>query len=333
MKYFKNYKNIIIICILVFFILFPLYNYDSYENYSNIQESQSFGKNIIKNVEKKKKSIYESRNQKYLIYSDKSDLQTIKLYKKGPDYWLTLNDQIQFHNKEYRISHSMQCDVAMNKYKPQNILILGGGDGLLASCVLKYPFVKSVTMVEIDKNMIKMLEKSPLMNSITNNVVNNPKLKIVVEDANKFVFEYQNSSKYDFDLILEDIEWDFTKQSVENIDVDVDVDNYEYFKKLTTMGKVISLTFSDEEDEDSEFYEDFPIFTKYYYDAIKKYDKPTFIEYKENMNELMNELKNDYVNFMDKFKINNFLKYSKIFISSQFYEQEFGFEMYMIIEN
>lgn len=336
MNYFRKYKNIIVILLLISLLLLVFYNnYNIYENYEKLSdefaESQEYAKTLVKNHQKKK-SIFESRNDKYVIYSDKSDIQSIKLFKKGPDFWLTLNDQIQFHNREYKISHSMQCDVPMKKYKPKNILILGGGDGLLASCVLKYPFVKKVTMVEIDKNMIKMLHKSPLMNNITNNVVNNPKLEIITMDAKKFVFDYHNTNEYDFDLILEDIEWDFTRQNKE-FDFDQTKDDYEYMKKLTKIGKVISLTYSDEEDEDSEFYQDFPMFTKYYYDAIQIYKKPTFLEYKNDINKLMKELKDDQGYFMYKINSNNFLENSKLFISSQFYEEEFGYEMYLIIEN
>lgn len=334
MKYFRKYKNTIVILLLVFLLLLFIYNnYSVYENYEKLPDefakSQEYAKTLVKNYQKKK-SIFESRNDKYVIYTDKSDIQSIKIYKNGPDYWLTLNDQIQFHNREYKLSHSMQCDVPMKKYKPKNILILGGGDGLLASCVLKYPFVKKVTMVEIDKNMIKMLHKSPLMNNITNNVVNNPKLEIITMDAKEFIFNYENTSKHDFDLILEDIEWDFTKQ---NENFDENKDDYEYLKKLTEMGKVVSLTFSDEEDEDTEFYMDFPIFTKYFYDAIQIYKKPTFLEYKNDVYELMKELKEDQGYFMYKFNFDNFLENSKLFISSQFYEEEFGYEMYLIIEN
>ena len=43
----------------------------------------------------------------------------------------------------------------------ERVLILGGGDGLAAREVLKYPQVKNVTLVDLDPNMTATLEPPP----------------------------------------------------------------------------------------------------------------------------------------------------------------------------
>ena len=59
------------------------------------------------------KNIYDDKN---LIYNDKSEYQTIKLYKRKAEYWLELNGQIQFHSSEHEKSHFIQCDIPVRKY-------------------------------------------------------------------------------------------------------------------------------------------------------------------------------------------------------------------------
>ena len=69
-----------------------------------------------------------------------------------------MNDEIQVHSEEYALSHYLQCSLVIEKYKPKNILILGGGDLIAASYCLNYDFVDNVTLVEIDSQVVKLKE-------------------------------------------------------------------------------------------------------------------------------------------------------------------------------
>ena len=76
-------------------------------------------------------------------------------------------------------------------------------------------------MVEIDSEMIRMVRETPLMKKITNNVIENPKLKVNIDDAEQFLIKNDNQ----YDLIIEDVE-PISERS-----------NYEYFKKCSQRGR------------------------------------------------------------------------------------------------
>ena len=99
-----------------------------------------------------------------IVYEKKSPLQKIEFLKRDEDntFVLLLNDEIQVHSNEYKISHNLQCSVPIERYKPKKILILGGGDLIAASFCLKYDFVESVTLVEIDSEVYWLLNTEVL---------------------------------------------------------------------------------------------------------------------------------------------------------------------------
>lgn len=144
-------------------------------------------------------------------YKDKSQWQTIELYEKDKEFLFMLNDQIQVYSGEYEKSHNIQCSLPVEKFQPKNILILGGGDLIAASCCLKFDFVESVTVVEIDGKVIDMVKKHKLMRKITKNAHKDKRLQVIVGDA----LSYIDSCKNHFDMIIEDIEIDFTNQESE----------------------------------------------------------------------------------------------------------------------
>ena len=145
-----------------------------------------------------------------LVYEHQSPWQKIEFLKRDEDntFALVLNNDIQVHSNEYQLSHYLQCSIPIEKYKPKNILILGGGDLIAASVCLKYNFVESVTLVEIDSEVVKFAKENETFQKITNNVSQNKKLKIHIGDAIEFI---QNTPDK-FDFIIEDVEIDFTKQ-------------------------------------------------------------------------------------------------------------------------
>jgi hypothetical protein len=283
------------------------------------------------------KSLYRKYKKKYLIakhnnllggakllYQDESDFQKIHLYQENNNIWLTLNDQIQFHSKEYKISHYLQCNVPLKKFKPKKILILGGGDGIAASFVLKHPFVESVTLVEIDKNMIKMIKTSEQMRKITNNVAYNEKLNIIIGDGIQFVFNCEEK----YDLIIDDIEYDFTNQPKE-------FSEFQYMKKLLRLTNILS--FSEPESdilgEKVDYRKEFPTFYNIYMDIIKSKELK-FEPYIGNKYNIFKEM--DYSeSFLKELENDDFLEKFNMDISGYNYGYDgntnFGFEMYVIL--
>jgi spermidine synthase len=82
---------------------------------------------------------------------------------------------------------------------PKKVLIIGGGDGGSSEEALKHPSVDSVTMVEIDADVIEVAKDH--FRAVHNGVFNNPKLRVLIEDGMKFVRDTHER----FDLIALDL--------------------------------------------------------------------------------------------------------------------------------
>jgi spermidine synthase len=82
---------------------------------------------------------------------------------------------------------------------PERALIVGGGDGGSAEELLKYPTMKSVTLVEIDLAVIDIARK--YFASIHRGALSDPRLTIKVEDG----LAYVRSASDSFDLIVLDL--------------------------------------------------------------------------------------------------------------------------------
>jgi spermidine synthase len=80
------------------------------------------------------------------------------------------------------------------------VAILGGGDGMAAREMLKYPSVESITLVELDPNMTQLFSTNDTLKRLNGNALNNPKLKVVNTDA----FHWLQESTESFDVIVVD---------------------------------------------------------------------------------------------------------------------------------
>ena len=262
---------------------------------------------------------FDNNNQK-LIYHVKSKYQTIDLYNDNKNnFSLYLNNEIQAKKNEYYISHYFQCYLTLLKYKPSNILVLGGGDLFCASFILRFPFVKNVTLVEIDKEMINMIKNNKIMMKLTNNVVKNPKLKIIYKDA----FKYMLNNNYKYDMIIEDIEYNFTKQNF-----NFDTNYYKYIINCLKFSDIFISSYHKEKDESDEF------------PSIKKLMKPfknknykhyKYRLYKGDKIKLLRELGYDNLT-IHKLIEYNIINNVNIYVLGYNFDNEYGYESYVIFE-
>lgn len=73
---------------------------------------------------------------------------------------LVLDGMVQTTERDEFIYHEMISHVAMMSHPdPQNILVIGGGDGGVVREVLKHPGVKHVDLVEIDRRVIEVSQE------------------------------------------------------------------------------------------------------------------------------------------------------------------------------
>jgi len=79
------------------------------------------------------------------------------------------------------------------------VLILGGGDGMAAREVLKYPSVEDVTLVELDPHMTRLFSQEPMLRQLNADSLRSPRMRIVNADA--FSWLEQNTTHFDVIVI------------------------------------------------------------------------------------------------------------------------------------
>lgn len=111
---------------------------------------------------------------------------------------LVLDGAMQVTEKDECSYQEMITFLPLNSHeRPQNVLIIGGGDGGAAREAVKHPLVESVVMCELDQKVVQVSKQYlPFMSK----AFDNPKLDLHFEDG----YEYVKNSKNKFDVIITD---------------------------------------------------------------------------------------------------------------------------------
>lgn len=152
-----------------------------------------------------KNIIFFGEQKKYkdkVIYSEQSRYQKIVITEWRGDYWLYLNGNLQLSTYDEPFYHEVLVHPAMALCKtPNQILILGGGDGCAARELLKYPEIQNITLVDLDPAMTALAKTHPVLLNANDSSMYDPKLKIINQDGYKFMEQSQQF----FDLIIIDL--------------------------------------------------------------------------------------------------------------------------------
>lgn len=136
-----------------------------------------------------------------IIFAKSSNYQRIVLSKRGNDLRLHLNGNLQFSSRdEYRYHEAFVHPLLASKPDARRILVLGGGDGLAIREILKYPQIESITLVDLDPEMIRLFSTQPLLTALNESALLSPKVKIVNADA----FIWLKGNTLLFDIIAAD---------------------------------------------------------------------------------------------------------------------------------
>lgn len=143
-----------------------------------------------------------------IVYSDPStDLPFTNYHPHIPPYRLYLDQRLQYFSADEHNYHEtmVHIPIQMSSFKPKKVLILGGGDGLLARELLKYPEVESITLVDIDSTLLDLATHHPLFYQLNKNSLQNPKVHVIPGDA----FYFTRTTNITFDAIFADFPWPF----------------------------------------------------------------------------------------------------------------------------
>ena len=140
--------------------------------------------------------------QNNIIYSKQTPYQKIVVTAHNGRIQFYINGAIQFDSIDEHRYHESLVHPIMNMVKHhENVLIIGGGDGLALREVLKYDDVKKATLVDLDPAITTLFKTHPTLSTLNHHAYDNPKVSVITMDAWKFL---EKSQKY-YDVIIIDL--------------------------------------------------------------------------------------------------------------------------------
>ena len=148
------------------------------------------------------KKYYQSITIDKIIIKKNSQYQKILIFdSKDFGRVMVLDKIIQITERDhYGYSEMLTHLPILSHGNIKKVLIVGGGDGAVASEILKHNNIEEISICEIDEEVIN-LSKMYLKN-INRKSLDSPKVKIIIKDASKFITD-KNLKNY-FDLIIAD---------------------------------------------------------------------------------------------------------------------------------
>ncbi len=128
------------------------------------------------------------------IHSEESRFQKIDVFDSIEfGKFLTLDGFLQFTEKDEFIYHEMIAHVPMATHpNPQNILVVGAGNGGVLGEILKYPSVQNIDLVEIDQQIVEVCKKHMPRNTA---YFDHERVNVIFQNGLKYVRNCEN--KYD----------------------------------------------------------------------------------------------------------------------------------------
>ncbi len=137
-----------------------------------------------------------------IIYSKETPYQKLVLTKNKEDLRLYINRIIQFSSlDEYRYHESLAMIPLQSAPYKKSVLVLGGGEGLLAREILKDPKVENITIVDLDPEVFRLGKENKFLQAVNGNALHNPKVTLIPEDA----MAYLRTTTEVYDVIIADL--------------------------------------------------------------------------------------------------------------------------------
>lgn len=135
-----------------------------------------------------------------IVFESHSPYQRLVVTQWKDDIRLYINGNLQFSSRdEARYHEALVIPIMQMVENPQNVLILGGGDGLAAREVLKYPKVKNITLVDLDPDMTRTFQTAPALTALNQHSLNHKKVRVINDDAAQWI--KHNNEKFDVIII------------------------------------------------------------------------------------------------------------------------------------
>lgn len=137
-----------------------------------------------------------------VIATATSRYQKIVVTEFQGDVRLYLDDQLQFSSTDEARYHETLAHATLTSVAaPASVAILGGGDGLLAREVLRYPSVREVVVVDLDPAVTDLARSNRLLRDLNGDALDDPRVTVVNADA----FGWVRGTDATFDAVLVDL--------------------------------------------------------------------------------------------------------------------------------
>jgi spermidine synthase len=137
-----------------------------------------------------------------VIYAKQTPYQRLVITKWRHDVRLFIDGNLQFSSRDEYRYHESLVHPAMNLSKHRNkILVLGGGDGLAAREILKYPDVRTIDVVDIDPEMTTIFREKEQLAKLNSYALRDARVHIINRDALKFLEDTDQT----YDVIIQDL--------------------------------------------------------------------------------------------------------------------------------
>lgn len=140
--------------------------------------------------------------QDAVVYREQTPYQKLNLTAWRQDFRLYINGNIQFSSADEYRYHEALVHVPMAAASARDdVLILGGGDGLVIRQLRRYKDVKTITLVDLDPRMTRLASEHPALRRINEGAFDDKRVEIIHTDAMNYVM----NTKKRFDVIIIDL--------------------------------------------------------------------------------------------------------------------------------
>ncbi|WP_342046260.1 polyamine aminopropyltransferase [Bacillus sp. OTU530] len=149
-------------------------------------------------TEKQTENFGITAKMKRTLHTEQTEFQKLDMVETEEfGNMLILDGMVMTTQKDEFVYHEMVAHVPLFTHpSPENVLVVGGGDGGVIREVLKHPSVKQATLVEIDGKVIEYSKK--YLPEIAGEL-DNPRVEVKVDDG--FLHIAQSENEYDVIMV------------------------------------------------------------------------------------------------------------------------------------
>ena len=126
-------------------------------------------------------------------------------YQSRHHYFLYIDQKLQYASASEFIYHESMVHGALNLHRqvPKKVLVLGGGEGLLARELLTNPEIERIDIVELDQAVLDLAKYNELFVAQNKNALADPRVHVHVADAYMWIKKNskentkENSDRFD----------------------------------------------------------------------------------------------------------------------------------------